>query len=100
MSLVKFFAAFTAMPGVNEPTRSVLLDCAADRDFHAAHFSPRNVRTSDQKSIHRLFDGAETISQSRCRLEMPVIALAALVVVPDLPDTGAAIEQRIFQSVG
>jgi len=46
-----------------------------------------------------LLDRAELIGRLDA-LKMSMIALAAFVVISDFPDTGATVEQRIFQAVG
>jgi hypothetical protein len=51
MALAERFAPFRPVPGIDQPARGVFLERAADGDLHVAHFSPRKVRTSHQKSI-------------------------------------------------
>jgi hypothetical protein len=44
------------------------------------------------------FDVAEQIGCPDA-LKMPMIAFAALIIVPNLPNAGTAIEQRILQAM-
>jgi len=54
MALVEGLVALGSMPGINEPLRRIVLHLvlylSGDSEIHIAHFVPRNLRTSAQKS--------------------------------------------------
>jgi hypothetical protein len=50
MAFMEGFSALGAMPGVDELAGGFVFKRAANRDFHIAHWTPRKLRTSDQKS--------------------------------------------------
>jgi hypothetical protein len=90
MALVKGLASIRAAPCVHEPARRVVFDRWANNDLHAAHLSPLKDRTSDQKIGHQLLDSADRVGCLDI-LKMPVIAFAALIIVPDLSADRASI---------
>src|SRR5262249_55013530 len=50
MPLAKLFAPLGTVPGLDKASGGIMLNIAAHGDLDIAHFSPRRVRTSDQKS--------------------------------------------------
>src|SRR5271165_734425 len=71
MALMEGLPALSAVPGVDEPTRSLFLHRPADRDLHIAHLPPRRIRTSDQKSV--CIGGGCSRHRTRLRIAIPCL---------------------------